>query len=231
MSAPAPDPVAIIGASGALGFGLAVRLARAGVPVAICSRDPDRAQEAAQRALAVIPDGSFSGHDNAQAARAADTVILSVPFRNHSETLTNLKDALTPGKLLIDATVPLAAAISGKATRMLGVWQGSAAQQAAEMVPDGVRVVSALHTISAASLTDLDHPLEQDVLVCGDSRADKTDAARVISRIAGLRCVDAGRLEMSRITESLTALLIGVNSRYKAHAGIRLTGLPDPDWE
>jgi 8-hydroxy-5-deazaflavin:NADPH oxidoreductase len=231
MSAPAPDPVAIIGASGALGFGLAVRLARAGVPVAIGSRDPDRAQEAAQRALAVVPDGSFSGHDNAQAARAADTVILSVPFRNHSETLTNLKDALTPGKLLIDATVPLAAAISGKATRMLGVWQGSAAQQAAEMTPDGVRVVSALHTISAASLTDLDHPLEQDVLVCGDSRADKTDAARVISRIAGLRCVDAGRLEMSRITESLTALLIGVNSRYKVHAGIRLTGLPDPDWE
>jgi NADPH-dependent F420 reductase len=231
MSAPAPDPVAIIGASGALGFGLAVRLARAGVPVAIGSRDPDRAQEAAQRALAVIPDGSFSGHDNAQAARAADTVILSVPFRNHSETLTNLKEALSPGKLLIDATVPLAAAISGKATRMLGVWQGSAAQQAAEMVPDGVRVVSALHTISAASLTDLDHPLEQDVLICGDSRADKTDAARVISRIAGLRCVDAGRLEMSRITESLTALLIGVNSRYKAHAGIRLTGLPDPEWE
>lgn len=231
MSAPAPDPVAIIGASGALGFGLAVRLARAGVPVAIGSRDPDRAQEAAQRALAVIPDGSFSGHDNAQAARAADTVILSVPFRNHSETLTNLKDALTPGKLLIDATVPLAAAISGKATRMLGVWQGSAAQQAAEMVPDGVRVVSALHTISAASLTDLDHPLEQDVLICGDSRVDKTDAARLISRIAGLRCVDAGRLEMSRITESLTALLIGVNSRYKAHAGIRLTGLPDPSWE
>jgi NADPH-dependent F420 reductase len=231
MSAPAPNPVAIIGASGALGFGLAVRLARAGVPVAIGSRDPDRAQEAAQRALAVVPDGSFSGHDNAQAARAADTVILSVPFRNHSETLTNLKDALTPGKLLIDATVPLAAAISGKATRMLGVWQGSAAQQAAEMTPDGVRVVSALHTISAASLTDLDHPLEQDVLVCGDSRADKTDAARVISRIAGLRCVDAGRLEMSRITESLTALLIGVNSRYKVHAGIRLTGLPDPDWE
>ena len=125
--------------------------------------------------------------------------------------------------------MPLAAAVSGKATRMLGVWQGSAAQQAAEMVPDGVRVVSALHTISAASLTDLEHPLEQDVLVCGDSRADKREAARLIERIDGLRCVDCGRLEMSRITESLTALLIGVNSRYKVHAGIRLTGLPDPD--
>ncbi len=231
MPPEAAAPVAIIGASGALGFGLAVRLGRAGVPVAIGSRDPDRAQEAAQRAIAVVPDGSFSGHENAEAAQAADTIIISVPFRNHSETLTNLKDALSPGKLLIDATVPLAAAVSGKATRMLGVWQGSAAQQAAEMAPEGVRVVSGLHTVSAASLTDLQHPLEQDVLLCGDSREDKRDAAHVIERVEGLRCVDGGRLEMSRITESLTALLIGVNSRYKVHAGIRLTGLADPDWE
>src|SRR5258708_39840084 len=110
MSVPAPDPVAIIGASGALRFGLAVRLARAGVPVAIGSRDPDRAQEAAQRALAVIPDGSFSGHDNAQAPRAADTGIPSVPFRNHSETLTHPKDPPTPRKLLIDPPGPPPAA-------------------------------------------------------------------------------------------------------------------------
>ena len=158
-------------------------------------------------------------------------MILSVPFRNQSETLTNLKDALAPGTLLIDATVPLAAAVSGRATRMLGVWQGSAAQQAAEMVPEGVRVVSALHTVSAASLTDLDHPLDQDVLVCGDSREDKREAAALIERIEGLRCVDCGRLEMSRTTESLTALLISVNVRYKAHAGVRLTGLPDNLWE
>jgi len=227
----ATDPVAIIGASGALGFGVAIRLARAGVPIAIGSRDPDRAQEAAQRARSVVPDGSFTGYANAEAAQAAPIVILSVPFRNHSETLTNLKETLEPGQLVIDATVPLAAAVSGKATRMLGVWQGSAAQQVAEMVPAGVRVVSALHTISAASLTDLAHPLEQDVLLCGDKRADKTEAARLIERIDGLRCVDCGRLEMARITESLTALLIGVNSRYKVHAGIRLTGLADPEWE
>jgi len=227
----ATDPVAIIGASGALGFGVAIRLARAGVPIAIGSRDPDRAQEAAQRALSVVPDGSFTGYANDEAARAAQVVILSVPFRSHSETLTNLKETLEAGQLLIDATVPLAAAVSGKATRMLGVWQGSAAQQAAEMAPEGVRVVSALHTISAASLTDLEHPLEQDVLLCGDRRADKTEAARLIERIDGLRCVDCGPLEMARITESLTALLIGVNSRYKVHAGVRLAGLPDPDWE
>ncbi len=231
MSPEPTAPVAIIGASGSLGFGLAVRLGRAGVPIAIGSRDATRAQEAAQRALAVIPDGTFSGHDNATAAQAADTVILSVPFRNHSETLTNLKDALAPGKLLIDATVPLAAAVSGKATRMLGVWQGSAAEQAAEMAGEGVRVVSALHTVSAASLTDLAHPLAQDVLLCGDKRADKREAALLIERVDGLRCVDSGRLETSRITESLTALLIGVNSRYKVHAGIRLSGLPDPEWE
>jgi NADPH-dependent F420 reductase len=230
VGSPTPDPVAVIGASGALGFGLAVRLARAGVPVAIGSRDAERARETAERARAVAPDGTFTAHDNAGAAGAASVVILSVPFRNQSETLANLKDALRPGQLLIDATVPLAAATGGKATRMIGVWQGSAAQQALEMAPEGVRVVSALHTVSAASLSDLDHPLEQDVLVCGDSRADKREAAAVIERIDGLRCVDCGRLEMARTTEALTALLIAVNARYKIHAGIRLTSLPDDLW-
>jgi 8-hydroxy-5-deazaflavin:NADPH oxidoreductase len=227
----ATDPVAVIGASGALGFGLAIRLASAGVAIAIGSRDAARAEETAERAAALVPEGVFSAHDNAGAARAAGTVILSVPFRNQSETLTNLKGELSAGQLLIDATVPLAAAVSGKATRMLGVWQGSAAQQALEMVPEGVRVVSALHTVSAASLTELAQPLDQDVLVCGDSRADKREAAELIERIEGLRCVDCGRLEMARTTEALTALLIAVNSRYKAHAGVRLTGLPERLWE
>jgi NADPH-dependent F420 reductase len=231
MSSEAADPVAIIGASGALGFGLALRFGRAGVPVAIGSRDAGRAEEAAARARDSVDGAICTGHENTEAARQASIVILSVPFRNHSETLNNLKGVLTPGQLLIDATVPLAAAVGGKATRMLGVWQGSAAQQAAEMAGEGVRVVSALHTISAATLNDLEHPLEQDVLLCGDAREDKREAARLIQRIDGLRCVDSGRLEMSRITESLTALLIGVNSRYKVHAGVRLTGLADPDWE
>jgi hypothetical protein len=230
--APSPsDPVCIVGASGALGFGLAVRLGRAGVPVVIGSREASRAQEAAQRARDVVPGGEFSGHDNATAVAQAERVILSVPFRSQSETLTNLKGAWRDGQLLIDATVPLAAAVSGKATRMLGVWQGSAAQQAQEMAGAGVRVVSALHTVSAASLSDLDHDLAEDVLVCGDARADKRAAAALLERIDGLRCVDCGRLEMARVTESLTALLIGVNSRYKAHAGIRLTGLPAQLWE
>ncbi len=221
----------MIGASGALGFGVALRLGLAGTPIVVGSRDADRAAETVQRLREAAPGGEFSGEDNAGAAAGAATVILSVPFRNQSETLTNLREALSPGTLLIDASVPLAAAVSGKATRMLGVWQGSAAQQAAEMAGEGVRVVSALHTVSAASLTDLEHPLEQDVLVCGDSRADKREAAELLERIEGLRCVDCGRLEMARTTEALTALLIAVNSRYKAHAGVRLTGLPDKLWE
>jgi 8-hydroxy-5-deazaflavin:NADPH oxidoreductase len=225
------DRVAVIGASGALGFGVAIRLARAGVAIAIGSRDLARAEETAERCATAILDGSFSAHDNADATRAAATVILSVPFRSQADTLRNLSDALSPGKLLIDASVPLATEIGGKATRMLGVWQGSAAEQARELVPDGVRVVSALHTVSAASLTELEHPLDQDVLLCGDSRTDKREAALLLERIDGVRCVDCGRLEMARITESLTALLISVNSRYKAHAGVRLTGLPDRDWQ
>jgi NADPH-dependent F420 reductase len=225
------EPVAIIGASGALGFGLAIRLGRAGVPVAVGSRELARAEETVARALAMIPEGSFSAYHNAGAVRAAGMVILSVPFRNHAETLINLREAFRPGQLLLDATVPLAAAVSGRATRMLGVWQGSAAEQALEMAPARVRVVSALHTVSAASLCDLDYPLAQDVLICGDSDADKREAAGQIERIEGLRCVDCGRLEMARITESLTALLIAVNARYKVHAGVRLTDLPDGLWE
>jgi len=155
----------------------------------------------------------------------ATVVLLCVPFRNQSENLTNLKAVLQDGQLLIDTTVPLAAAVSGRATRVLGVPQGSAAQQAAEMAPEGVRVVSALHTVSAASLSDLDRELDEDVLVCGDKRADKREAAALIHRIPGLRCVDCGRLEMARITESLTAMMISINGRYKTHAGLKVTGL------
>jgi len=220
-----PESVSILGATGALGFGLAVRLGRAGTPIVIGSRDAERAAQAAERAKAAVPEGSFEGLENPAAAQRSEVVILSVPFRNQSENLTNLKPVLREGQILIDATVPLAAAVSGKATRMLGVWQGSAAQQAEEMVPDGVRVVSALHTVSAAVLADLDHALDEDVLVCGNRKADKQVAIELIERIDGLRCVDCGPLENSRTTESLTALLIGINVRYKTHAGIKITGV------
>ncbi len=218
--------VSIIGGTGALGLGLALRLGRVGVPIVIGSRDAARAEEAAARAAELVPEGSFEGLENGPAAERSETVFVTVPFRSQSETLTNLKGHLREGQVVVDATVPLAAAVSGKATRMLGVWQGSAAQQAQEMVPEGVRVVSALHTVSAEMLRDLDHALDEDVLVCGDRKADKEPVMELIARIEGLRPVDAGRLETARIVESLTALLIGINVRYKTHAGIRITGLP-----
>jgi NADPH-dependent F420 reductase len=220
-----PNPVCIVGGTGALGFGLSLRLGREGVPIVIGSRDGDRAQESAQRAGELIPDGSFSGSENAEAVTQAEIVILSVPFRSQSETLTNLKGALREGQLLVDATVPLAAAVSGKATRTLGVWQGSAAQQAQEMVPDGVRVVSAFHTVSAAHLAELDHDLDEDVLVCGDRRDDKARVNDLVNTISGLRAVDCGPLEMARLVEGLTPLIISINVRHKTRAGIRITGL------
>lgn len=222
--------MAIVGGSGALGFGLALRLGTAGVPIVIGSRDEERARETAAKLAARVPDGAFTGAANGPAAEGAEVVILSVPFRNQSETLTNLSGHLSEGQLVVDATVPLAAAVSGKATRTLGVWQGSAAQQAEEMLPAGVRVVSALHTVSAALLGDLDHELDEDVLVCGDRRSDKRVAAELIERVPGLRCVDCGRLETARITEQLTALIIGINVRYKTRAGIRITGLGEERW-
>jgi NADPH-dependent F420 reductase len=225
-----PEGLTIIGGSGALGHGMALRLAHAGVPVTIGSRDAGRAEQAAAGIREALPDATVDAAANGPAAEANEVVLLCVPFRSQSETLTNLKAHLREGQLLIDATVPLAAAVSGRATRMLGVWQGSAAQQAAEMAPDGVRVVSALHTVSATPLADLAHTLDEDVLVCGDRKADKARAAALIEHVPGLRCIDAGRLEHARIAESLTALLIGVNSRYKTHAGVRITGLPDQLW-
>ena len=225
-----PDHVTVIGGTGALGAGLALRLAVAGVGVVIGSREHERARRAAVRVREETRNREVQGLENGPAAAASDVVFLCVPFRNQSETLTDLKPHLREGQLVVDATVPLAAAVSGRATRVLGVWQGSAAEQAAEMVPDGVRVVAALHTVNAPALRELSQTLDEDVLVCGDRRQDKARTAAYIERIPGLRVVDGGRLEMARIAESLTALLIGVNARYKTHAGIRLTGLGERPW-
>jgi NADPH-dependent F420 reductase len=230
--AQARQTVTIIGGTGALGFGLAVRWAIAGVPIVIGSRDAgraaDAAKKAAERAREANPDAApVEGAENQEAAGRASTVLLAVPFRAQSENLNNLQYALQPQAILIDATVPLAAAIGGRATRTLGVWQGSAAQQAEEMAPRGVSVVSALHTVSAAALSDPAHALDEDVLIAGDDRKAKDDVADLIRRIPGLRPVDCGDLEIARILEQLTPLLISVNKRHKIkHSGMRITGLP-----
>jgi 8-hydroxy-5-deazaflavin:NADPH oxidoreductase len=221
-----PDPVPIIGGTGALGAGLAMRWLRAGTPVVIGSRSAERAEEAATKLRAAVPDAQAEGLVNEKAAGRGEVVFLTVPFRAQSENLNNLRGALRPGQLLVDCTVPLAAAVSGKATRSLGIWQGSAAQQAQEMVPGGVTVVSALHTVSAAALSDPAIEMNEDVLIAGDDRKAKDDVAELVRRIPGLRPVDCGELEIARILEQLTPLLISVNKRHKIkHSGVRITGL------
>jgi NADPH-dependent F420 reductase len=226
------EPIPIIGGTGALGWGLAMRLARSGLPVVIGSRSADRAGEAAERLRSAEPAAEAEGLVNDDAAQRGPIVFLTVPFRAQSENLNNLRDVLVPGQLLVDCTVPIAAAVGGKATRSLGVWQGSAAEQAQEMVPKGVAVVATLHTISAPTLGDPGAELGEDVLVCGDRKADKARVARLIELIPGLRAVNAGPLETARIAEQLTSLLISINVRYKTRAGIRITGLDaDDHWE
>jgi len=223
------DAIPIIGGTGALGYGLALRWARAGHAVVVGSRSEERAAETARKLAQIVPDAEIEGLTNEAAAKQGSVVFLTVPFRAQSENLTNLKDALEPGQILVDCTVPLAAAISGKATRTLGVWQGSAAQQAQEMVPEGVTVIAALHTVSAPALSDPASELAEDVLLCGDRKADKAKVARLVESIDGLRAVNAGALEMARIVEQLTPMLISINARYKTHSGLRVTDLPDGD--
>jgi 8-hydroxy-5-deazaflavin:NADPH oxidoreductase len=221
--------VAVVGGTGSFGKAVAQRLVDAGIEVVIGSRDAERAAEAAAKVRDAVPDADVEGLGNEDAAARGPIAFLTVPFRAQSETLNNLRDALEAGQTLVDCTVPLAAAVSGKATRSLGVWQGSAAQQAQEMVPEGITVVSALHTVGAPTLADLDVVLDEDVLVCGDKKRDKAPVARLIERIEGLRAVNAGPLETARIAEQLTPLLISINVRYKVHAGLKLTGLPEDD--
>jgi NADPH-dependent F420 reductase len=223
-------PVPIVGGTGALGYGLAVRLAAAGVAVRIGSRRPESAHEAAERVRERVPGADVEGSANSACATSGPLVVLTVPFRAQSETLTNLRQALTSRQILVDCTVPLAAAVAGKATRLLGVPQGSAAQQAQEMAPEGVRVVSAFHTASAKLLADLDADLDEDILVCGNDREAKQEVARLVERIPGLRPVNAGPLEAARLVEGLTPLIIGINARHKVAAGVRVTGLAESKW-
>jgi NADPH-dependent F420 reductase len=148
-----------------------------------------------------------------------------VPFSAQAAILKSLKPVMKTG-ILIDATVPLAASIGGKATRTLGVWEGSAAQAARDLLLPGVAVVSAFHNVSAEALHDLSAKLDCDVLICGDDPAAKDRLSGLVKLIPGLRPLDAGPLEMSRVVEGITALLVSLNRRYTVrHSGIRITGV------
>ena len=163
--------------------------------------------------------------ENSAACAAADILMLTVPFEGQASLIKELKPAMTAGSILIDATVPLAAGVGGRASRTLGVWQGSAAQQAAELVPKEVSVVAAFHNVSA-DLLAADDPLDCDVIVCSDDPDAAQLTRELAAKIPGVRALDGGKLENARIVEQITALLVGMNIRHKGHAGIRITGLP-----
>ncbi len=219
--------IAVLGGTGAEGSGLAFRLAKSGEHVLIGSREAARAQETA-RLLCERIGGSvqIEGMDNLSAASACDVAVLTVPFSGAAALLKQLKSVWKSGTIVIDTTVPLAATVGGAATRVLGVWQGSAAEQTRELLPAGVSLAAAFQNLGAETLSG-DEPVDCDVLVCGDDEKAKQVASELVGKIPGARALNGGKLENARIVESLTALLIGLNMRYKVHsAGIRFTGLP-----
>jgi 8-hydroxy-5-deazaflavin:NADPH oxidoreductase len=217
--------IAVLGGTGPEGFGLALRWARAGEAIIIGSRDAARAQKAADKIRQHVGDAQVSGMENSAACAATDLVVLTVPFEGHASLLKQIKPCLPLGSIVIDATVPLAASVGGRASRTLGVWQGSAAQETAELVPAGVSVVAAFQNTSAEVLNG-DDPVECDVIVCGDDAKANQTVRELARKLPGVRALDGGKLENARILEQITALLIGMNIRHKGHSGIRITGLP-----
>ena len=228
MSEQNPDAIAILGGTGDQGLGLALRFAKAGRPVVIGSRKLERAEQAVKEVLEKVPGADVTGFENADATKRAPIVILSVPFEHGASTVKGLKEAFEPGQILVSMAVPLAAAIGDGAMRTVGVWQGSAAEMVASLVPEGVRVVSAFQNVAAHRLMDLDHPVECDVLVSGKPK-DREPVAALCDLVPGLRALNGGPLSNARIVEEMTALMIGLNIRYKKPegCGVRFTGLLD----
>lgn len=211
--------VALLGGTGPQGRGLARRFAAAGLPVVIGSRSADRAEEAAS-ALAEAVGGTVSGADNAGAAAAGDIVVVAVPWEGHGTLLASLVDQLA-GKVVVDCVNPLG--FDKQGAYALPVEEGSAAQQA-QAILTGATVVAAFHNVSAVLLDDPEvDSVDTDVLVLGDVR-EATDLVQdLCGVIPGVRGVYGGRLRNAHQVEALTANLISVNRRYKAHAGVRVT--------
>jgi len=218
--------VAVVGGTGDLGYGLALRLAAAGVEVVIGSRVLERAEDAASRAREVVgPSATLSGAANADAVAGAEMTFVTVPYAGQAEIYRSVRDAWPAGTIVCDTTSPLATAVGGRPTQVLRPWRGSAAEEARALVPAGARLVAGFHTVSAEPLTALEQPLDGDVLLCGDDAEATAAVGAMVERISGARWVDCGPLSMARILEPLTAVLISVNRKYGIHqAGVRLAG-------
>lgn len=211
--------IAVLGGTGPQGRGLARRFAAAGVPIVIGSRSADRAAETASALVAAV-GGTVTGADNAGAARAGDIVVVAVPWDGHGELLKELAPALA-GKIVVDCVNPLG--FDKQGAYALPVEEGSAAQQAQGILTEST-VVGAFHNVSAVKLEDPEVvSVDTDVLVLGDVR-EATDVVQdLAATIPGVRGIYGGRLRNAHQIEALTANLISVNRRYKAHAGVRIT--------
>jgi 8-hydroxy-5-deazaflavin:NADPH oxidoreductase len=218
--------VAIIGGTGAEGFGLALRLAAVGHHVVIGSRASERgAASAADARERLGGSAQIDGAANEEAVTGAEVVAVTVPFGGQAEIYRALAPHLSRGQIVLDATSPLATAVGGRAWQVVRPWHGSAAEQARALVPEGVPIVAGFHTIAAESLHDLDRPIESDVLVCGSDAGAKETVGALIEQIPNLRWVDCGELSSARIAETLTALLVSINRAYKVKdSGFRIQG-------
>lgn len=214
--------IAVIGGTGREGPGLALRWAKSGrYQVIIGSRQQEKAERVAAELNARLGRNLIRGLVNPDAAVAADMVVLTVPYSAHVPTLESIRAGLR-GKILVDVTVPLQ---PPKVSQVYIPPGGSAAAEAQALLGSDVRVVAAFQNVGAAHLQDPDHPIESDVLVCGDDREAKAEVI-ALAEAAGMRGLDAGPLQNAVVVEGLTAVLIGINIRYKAKgAGIRITGI------
>ena len=218
--------VAVVGGTGAEGSGLALRFAKAGLRVRIGSRNQDKAQAAAREIAAKAGSQEVTGHTNSDAVNQASIVVLAVPLSAQVEMLKSVRGSFAPGTILVDATVPLEISIGGRLSRIVTLWDGSAAQQAARLVPPGVPVVAAFHSLSAEALGTVDQPVDCDTLICGDDAEAKAAVSELAETIPGVRAIDAGSIDSARYLESFAALLIALNLRHKIkHSGMRITGL------
>jgi hypothetical protein len=217
-----PQTVALIGGTGRLGPGLALRLSRGGLPVTIGSRELQHALDVAERVTALGGVARIRGATNADAAAGADLAILTVPYEAQAGLLPDLAGALA-GKVVVSTTVPVRfdPALGPVAVR---VAEGSAAEQVAALLPTS-RIVAGFHTVSSVHLSRLDRDLDEDVLLCGDDEGAKTDVRQIAGVIPGVRVVDAGRLGNAQHLEQLTVLLLSINRLARRSVGVRLTGL------
>ncbi len=225
--------ISVIGGTGPQGLGIAKRLAIAGKPIIIGSRKEEKALKIVEETVEELKDyaiAEIKGMSNEDAAKEGDVLIITVPLAAQKPTLEGIKEFYSD-KIILDATVPLETAIGGKPSRFIDLMEGSAAERTASILEgSGAKVICAFCNISNSHLANIPEDIDCDCLIADDDNEAKEVASEIINKIPGIRTIDVGILEKSRIIEKITPLLIGLNIKYKSHyGGLRVTGIPKLD--